>query len=80
VDGDVLHSSEGTTQGDPLAMPMYTIETILLIQALQGDVKHVWYTDDASATGGSPSSASGGGHYVTLVLALGTTQIPPKLG
>ena len=23
VDGDVLYSSEGTTQGDPLAMPIY---------------------------------------------------------
>ena len=52
VDGDTLHSREGTTQGDPLAMPMYDIATMPLIQALQRDVKQVWYADDASATGG----------------------------
>ena len=52
ADGDVLYSSEGTTQGDPLAMPMYAIATIPLIKALQRDVKQAWYADDASAAGG----------------------------
>ena len=51
VDGDTLHSREGTTQGDPLAMPMYAL-AMPLIQALQRDVKQVWYADDASATEG----------------------------
>ena len=54
VDGDVLHSSEGTTQGDPLAMPMYAIATIPLIKKLQcavDDVNQVWYADDASVAG-----------------------------
>lgn len=54
VDGDVLYSSEGTTQGDPLAMPMYAFATVPLIKKLHrnhGDVNQVWYADDASATG-----------------------------
>ena len=54
VDGDVLYSSEGTTQGDPLAMPMYALAMIPLIKKLNyrlGDVSQVWYTDDASAAG-----------------------------
>ena len=52
--GDVLCSSEGTTQGDPLAMPMYALATIPLIKKLHStidDVRQVWYTDDASAAG-----------------------------
>ena len=54
VDGEVLYSSEGTTQGDPLAMPMYALATIPLIKKLQchlSDVSQVWYADDASAAG-----------------------------
>ena len=52
VDGDVLYSSEGTTQGDPLAMPMYALATIPLIKKLRSSidvVSQVWYADDASA-------------------------------
>ena len=54
VDGDVLYSCEGTTQGDPLAMPMYALATIPLIKKLHknhADVNQVWYADDASVTG-----------------------------
>ena len=46
VDGDVLYSSEGSTQGDPLAMPMYPFATIPLIRKLHSfkdDVSQVWY-------------------------------------
>jgi len=52
VDGDVLYSSEGTTQGDSLAMPMYALATIPLIKKLHSsldDVSQIWYADDASA-------------------------------
>ena len=53
VDGLTLLSEEGTTQGDPLAMPMYAMATIPLINHLgsMADVKQVWYADDASAVG-----------------------------
>ena len=42
---------EGTTQGDPLAMPMYALNTIPLIRKLKHDVKQVWHADDACAVG-----------------------------
>ena len=34
VDGDALYSEEGTTQGDPLAMPFYALANVPLIQKL----------------------------------------------
>ena len=52
IDCSSLLSQEGTTQGDPLAMAMYAVATIPLIRRLPDDVQHVWYADDASATGG----------------------------
>ena len=51
VDRDVILSQEGTTQGDPLAMPMYGLATIPLIRKLNGLCKQVWYADDSAATG-----------------------------
>ena len=52
--GQEISSSEGTTQGDPLAMPWYSINTVTIIQNLRTmdpDVKQVWLADDASAGG-----------------------------
>jgi len=49
--GDVLLSEEGTTQGDPLAMPFYALATIPLLQHLPLGVVQVWYADDACAGG-----------------------------
>ena len=51
VDGDVILSQEGTTQGDPLAMPMYGLATIPLIRRLDGLCKQIWYADDSAAIG-----------------------------
>ena len=48
-------SEEGTTQGDPLAMPMYALGVVPLIKTLSDDfVKQVWYADDATACGSLP--------------------------
>ena len=51
---DTLLSQEGTTQGDPLAMPFYALATRPLMNKLSEDVpevKQVWYADDATAAG-----------------------------
>jgi hypothetical protein len=48
-----LFSHEGTTQGDLLAMPMYAIALLPLIEKVNPDqsLKQSWYADDASAAG-----------------------------
>ena len=48
VNGETILSQEGTTQGDPLAMPMYALA---LIKELDGHCKQIWYADDATAVG-----------------------------
>ena len=55
-DGSVhfLHSKEGLTQGDPLAMIAYGIGVPPLIRDLRRDHPYVtqpWYADDAGGVG-----------------------------
>ena len=49
IDGESLLSQEGTTQGDPLTIQMYTLATVPLIRRLPDSVTQVWYADDATA-------------------------------
>jgi hypothetical protein len=50
IDGEVILSQEGTTQGDPLAMPFYALSTLSLISKLQS-ANNIWFADDSSAHG-----------------------------
>ena len=50
VDGSTILSQEGTTKGEPLAMPMYALGILPLIQRSSVDANQVWYADDAVAT------------------------------
>ena len=50
--GEKIESSEGITQGDPLAMAMYTLAVTPVIYKLRSEeptVKQVWFADDSSA-------------------------------
>ena len=50
--GDILFfSEEGTTRGDPLAMPMCALATLPLSDQLPNTVTQVWYADDVCAFG-----------------------------
>ena len=49
--GGEISSQEGTTQGDPLAMPWYAINTVHMITSLRASipqVKQVWLADDSA--------------------------------
>ena len=53
VSGSEIVSSEGTTQGDNLAMSLFALATLPILQKLeQQDLAHqVWLADDATAVG-----------------------------
>ena len=71
--GSSFFSEEGTTQGDPLAMPMYAMATIPLINQLSNirDMKQVWYADDATAAGSLHSTRQWWNHLVSVGPAFG---------
>ena len=56
IDGEVIFSSEGTTQGDPFSMALYAIATLPFVRQLDHySCAQIWYADDA-AVGGELSS------------------------
>ena len=73
VGGSSFFSEEGTTQGDPLAMPMHAMATIPLINQLSNvrDMKQVWYADDATAAGSLHSTRQWWNHLVSVGPAFG---------
>jgi hypothetical protein len=51
-DGSVVYSREGSTQGCPLGMPMFSMATVKLIRRTDGlGAKQQWYADDADGLG-----------------------------
>ena len=53
-DGGEILSQEGTTKGDPLAIPWYSINTSIMIQSLRTStpgVKQVWLAHDSAGGG-----------------------------
>ena len=52
VQGEMLLSREGTTQGDPLAMAMFALASVPLIQKVETmGAKQAWFADDAASGG-----------------------------
>ena len=53
VGNSTVLSAEGTTQGDPLAMPLYALAISPLVSYLTGasSAKNIWYADDSGAAG-----------------------------
>jgi len=52
IDGETVFSQEGTTQGEPLAMPLYALGVVPLISKHNTfSVNQIWYVDNAAAVG-----------------------------
>ena len=53
IGGKELLSSEGTTQGDPLAMNLYAIslQPLIILLGIRSSAKQCWYADDATGAG-----------------------------
>ena len=52
IGGEKILSTEGTTQGDPLAMAIYSVAIPPLIRRVKQDgAKQIWFADDATSGG-----------------------------
>ena len=47
VGGETLLLKEGTTQGDPMAMVIYALSTLPLIDSVKRGLTQTWFADDA---------------------------------
>ena len=66
----IIKGEDGSTQGDPAAMPMYALSIRPLMDNITRNqdpflpiVKQVWFADDGTAGGNSPSLRSFGTPY-----------------
>ena len=54
IGGTEVQSTEGTTQGDNLALSFYALETVEIQNCLRitaSEIKQVWLADDATGAG-----------------------------
>ena len=52
IGGEKILSTEGTTQGDPLSMAIYSVAITPLIRRVKQDgAKQIWFADDATSGG-----------------------------
>ena len=66
--GQEISSMEGTTQGQALAMPWYSMNTVTIIQRfnnLDANIKQIWLADDAAGGGKIQSLRNWYDHLVT---------------
>ena len=77
-----LRSSEGTTQGDPLAMSLYAISLQPLITRLQvkSAASQCWYADDATGCGSLGNVKNGGTSSWSVGLHWDISQTPKNVG
>ena len=82
IDGEVLHSQEGTTQGNPLMKPFYALPTVPHINKLTSTVDQTWYADDAAATGKTANLRSWWDDIFTIgpSYCMDTMPVPLKQG
>ena len=76
-----ISSTEGTTQGDPLAMGMYAVAITPLIHQLRQskpDMLQVWFADDATAAGSLDSLLKWWIHLQSIGTLYGYYPSAPK--
>ena len=80
VGGQELRPSEGTTQGDPLAMSLYAISLQPLITRLQvkSAASQCWYADDATGCGSLEDLKTWWDELMVCWLPLGYFPNPQK--
>ena len=80
VGGKVLLSQEGTTQGDPLAMTMFSLASVPLINAINvRALTQVWFADDVSAGGRLRKLREWWDNLALMDLSTVITRMRPKL-